>query len=183
MDLGDFTNIVLSATSLVAIVLGIATYWHQNVQANLFLGIQILREWEQSFFSSPEMRRRRHIASAHFRRTPTAEVPPEAWEILDAFDSIGIYVNRGIVDKEIAWITFYYWLNVYWHLLKNHTKRFHEYSDGVRYLNNVEELYKTLTDYGVKHRNLPGEDKRCSPEKIQGFLDDEIKATRDPEWE
>jgi hypothetical protein len=197
MNLGDFTNIVVAATSIVAIILGIASFWQQNNQAMAFLGIQILREWEQVFFSSDEMRRRRYVACIFLKQKLENEsrsgsdvqstkqyrdLPPEVWEILDTFDSIGIYVNKGIVDKELAWTTFYYWINAYWFLLHDHVKQLQEYTDGVPYLKNVEDMYNTLTAFAVKNRNLPPETKRCSKEKIQDFIEDEIKATYDKEW-
>ena len=184
MNIGDITNAIVALTSIVAIVLAVYTFWAQNRQAKVFLGIQILREWESSFFTSPEMRRRRYITCHHFlHRATNGKVPAEAWEILDEFDSIGIYVNRGIVDEELAWTTFYYWLNIYWHLLSPHVAElYNEHLDGVQYLKNTEDMYARLTRFAERHRRLPSVEIRCSPPKVAYFLDEELRATTNSEW-
>jgi hypothetical protein len=184
MNIGDITNVIVALTSIVAIVLAVYTFWAQNRQTKVFLGIQLLRDWENSFFGSPEMRRQRYITCHFFLyHTPNAELPAVAWKILDEFDTIGIYVNRRIVDEEIAWATFYYWLNIYWHLLSPYvSKLYAEHLDGVEYYKNIEEMYVRLTHFGKIHRNLPSADIRCSSSKVTYFLNDELHATTDPEW-
>ena len=115
MNIGTITNTITAATSITAILLAVYTFGRQHKQARLFLGIQILREWEASFFMSPIMRRRRYITCRHFKTSHASgfrDLPPETWDLLDTFDSIAIYVNRGIIEEELAWTTFYYWLNI-----------------------------------------------------------------------
>ncbi len=182
MNISDITNIIVSATSLIAIVIALYTFWLQNKQAKIFLGVQILREWEHDFFSTDEMKRRRYIACDFMLNKNTGDLPQEAWEILDTFDCIAIYVNKGIVQPDIAWDTFYYWLNGYWHLLNSRIHELREFTDGTKYLHNVELMHSHLTNFGVRKRSLTNESKRCSESKMKTFLEDEICATIDDQW-
>lgn len=106
-------------------------------------------------------------------------VPQACYEILDFFDAFGIYVNRGFIDVEIAWITLYYWLSFYWHCLAGDIRAFDERMHGVSYLSNCKQLYVRLTRYAERHQQLPSENVRFAAKDIQQFLLDELAACED----
>jgi len=182
MALSDMANVIIAITSIIAIFLAVFTFWRQMEQSRTFLGIQILREWESHFFYSEDMRNRRYTACRYLEGKSPEEIqyediPAEAWEILDSFDSIGIYVNRRVVDPELAWDTFYYFLNIYWHVLAPHRDALQTEHGGTQYLNDIDGMYEKLTAYGVARRNLQGVDERCSPYRIARFIEEELRAT------
>ena len=183
MNLGDITNLVIAVTSTVAIIIAVYTFWKQNNQAKQFLGIQILREWESFFFSSPDMCRRRYVTCRFFKSGGKPPIPYEAWDLLDTFDSIATYFNRRIVEDDLAWSTYYYWLDMYWYLLKPHVDALHASTEGVPYLKDVDEMYRKLTKFGERHKKLPSSKLRFSEVTVAEFLDDEMRATYDPDWE
>ena len=182
MTLSDVTNLIVAVTSIVAIFLAVFTFWRQMKQSQTFLGIQILQEWELRFFWSDDMRRRRYVTCKYLQgKSPNEiryeDIPAEAWEILDTFDGIGLYVNRDVVEAELAWVTFYYWLNVYWYVLQPHRESLRAEHDGTQYLKDIDEMYQRLTEFGVKHRGLAGIESRCSPIRITRFIEEELRAT------
>lgn len=182
MTLSDATNLIVATTSIVAILLAVFTFWRQMKQSQTFLGIQILREWESHFFYSEDMRRRRYITCRYLESKAIEEIryeeiPAEAWEVLDSFDSIAVYINRGVVEEELAWVAFYYWLNIYWHVLAPHKEALRQENDGTEYLGDIGPMYERLTAYGVRHRGLRDVEARCSPLRIARFIEEELRAT------
>jgi hypothetical protein len=182
MTLGDVTNLIVAITSIVAILLAVFTFWQQMRQSRTFLGIQILREWESHFFWSEDMRRRRYVTCKYLEGKSAEEIryediPAEAWEILDTFDGVGMYVSRGVVDEELAWATFYYWLNIYWYVLQPHRELLRAEHAGTEYLKDIDEMYARLTDVGTKRRGLAALESRCSPQRVARFIEEELRAT------
>jgi hypothetical protein len=126
---------------------------------------------------------RRRLVTCQYLQGQTAdeirheEIPAEAWEVLDSLDSIGIYVNRGVVEEELAWVGFYYWLNAYWHVLAAHREALRQEHDGTEDLGDIEPMSERLTAYGVRHRGLAGLESRCSARRIARFIEEELRST------
>ncbi|HBJ82915.1 MAG TPA: hypothetical protein DDZ88_03370 [Verrucomicrobiales bacterium] len=180
MSIEVICTLVTAVTSIIAILLAVYSFWFQTRQANRTLGIIILRDCERDFFYSTEMRRRRFEAARFLMTRQPGQSPPQAcYELLDFIDCFGIYVNRGLIEPELAWNTFYYWFSVYWHSLSKEVDELNEQTDGVPYLWNCHMLYSRLTKWGERHKRLPSETLRYAPERLQRFFADELSACRD----
>jgi hypothetical protein len=180
LSIESISALATAITSIIAILLAAYTFWFQTRQAKRTLGITIVREYERDFFNGIPMRQRRYRAARFLIDRSTKDIPPQAcYEILDFFDAFGIYVNRGFIETDIAWITLYYWLGFYWHSLVADVEAFNKRMHGVTYLSNCEELYRRLTRYAERHQNLPNEAKRFAPEDVRQFLHDELAACAD----
>ena len=68
------------------------------------------------------------------KTTQRANLPPEAngydpeayrdiEDVLDFFETVALFVKRGIVDNEIVWHTFYYWMHGYHEASKEHLSK------------------------------------------------------------
>ena len=72
---------------------------------------------------------------------------------------------------------------MYCYLLKPHVDALHASTEGVPYLKDVDEMYRKLTKFGERHKKLPSSKLRFSEVTVAEFLDDEMRATYDPDWE
>lgn len=177
MTVENISALITSITSVVALLISTYTFSKQAQQSKITLAVSLLRDFENHFFFSDDMRHKRCVTSkCLIDRHDNLELPPEAYELLDFFDTIALHVNRGIIDEEMAWITFYWWFDKYWHLLSQDVEKLHQDNDGVNYLENCARLHSKLTEFGINHKNLPKSEVRHSPEKLKTFLVDEVNA-------
>jgi hypothetical protein len=181
MDIITIATVVSTAISAVSIFVALMAVWVQTRQNNRALGVTILRDLEKDFLWSEEMRSKRLLLVKFLLgRKPGDAASPEVGYILDFFDSLGLYHNRGVIDTEMSWVMFYYWLGHYWHLLKQYADASEQGEDGIVYYKNVKIFYKRLTEFGSKHKNLPPEEKYFSSENLRAFLIGEFKRCSPP---
>jgi len=177
MTIEKISAFITSITSIAALLISTYTFVKQTQQAKITLAVNLLRDIEKHFFYSDEMRQKRCVTAKFLlNRDIDKDPPPEAYELLDFFDTVALHVNKGVIDVEMAWITFYWWFDKYWHLLSTDVEKLHQDNDGVKYLENSAKLHLKLTEFGMKRKNLPNTDIRHSPEKIKEFLFDEVNA-------
>lgn len=154
----------------VAVLVSIVVFIVQVRQNNRSLGATLLRDFMKEF--DVDLRPVRYrLAQYLLERAADSPTVGEVGIILDFFDTLGLYVNKGVLDKEMVWSSFYWWLGPYWQLLKCEIRRV---ESNVAYYKDLEELYPTLTRFGQRHRNLPDEQVYFSEEKIRRFLVQEI---------
>jgi len=171
MDITSLATIATVVISGLGIFVALLAVWVQTWQNNRALGVNILRDLEKDFLWSEEMRSKRFaLAKFLLDRKPGDPISPEVSYILDFFDSMGLYHNKGVIDTEMSWVMFYYWLGHYWQLLKDDAAASEQREDGIQYFKNIRLFYKQLTQFGRKHRKLPPEEKYFSPENLRAFL-------------
>lgn len=104
--------------------------------------------------------------------------------MLDFFDTIALYHNRQVIDTEMTWVMFYYWIAHYWQALGRDADYFENLFSGVEYYKNLRSLYPKLTAFGQKERKLPREEGYFSEDSIRAFLLEEIKqcSPNKPVW-
>ena len=173
MDLASMVTVVISA---LGIIVALWAVWAQTRQNNRALGVTILRDLEKEFLWSEETRSKRLALAKSLRdRKPGDPPPPEVDYILDFFDSMGLYHNKGVIDTEMAWVMFYYWLGYYWQFLKEDANDLENQQGGIVYYKNIRLFYERLTRFGRKHRKLPRDETHFAPDRLRAFLEDEIE--------
>jgi hypothetical protein len=70
------------------------------------LALKLLHDFD----SENSRERRSRVADALLKKIKLVEVE----ELFDAFESIGLFVRRGLLDAEIAHSFFFHWVNLYW---------------------------------------------------------------------
>lgn len=181
MDVITLATIISTGISALGIFVALLAVWVQTWQNNRALGVNILRDIEKDFLWSDEMLGKRlTLVKFLLNRKPGEPPSPEVGYMLDFFDSVGLYHNKGVIDTEMTWVMLYYWLGHYWYLLKDDAAASEHGEDGVSYYKNVRLFYKRLTKFGHKYRNLPPEEKYYSPENLRAFLIGEFKRCSPP---
>lgn len=181
MTTEEIRALVTSVTSILALCVSLYVFSKQNRQARITLAATLMRDYERDFFSSPEFKKRRLTASKFlFERKSGQIAPVEAFEILDFFDVLGLHINRGSVDIEIAWSGFHYWFDKYWFLLSSDVEWLYKNRTcGVKYLEHCATLHTRMTEFGTKHKGLPATEVRLSDEEIRAFLLEEMDSCQD----
>ena len=62
------------------------------------------------FNSEVSRKRRSRVADALLKKIDLVEVD----ELFDMFESVGLFVRKGMLDTEIAHSFFFHWVNLYW---------------------------------------------------------------------
>jgi len=172
----DIVSIATSIVSLLGVIVALCAVWIQTRQNNLALGATILRDLEREFHWSEEMRNRRLALATFLLNRKVDDIPSShVSDMLDFFDAIGLYHDKGVIDTEMTWVMFYYWVGHYWQLLKEDADYFERLDGGVTYYKSIRLLYTRLTKFGRKKRKLPREEEYFSTDDLQTFLETEIK--------
>src|SRR5882672_6247220 len=176
MTADDWTKVSALATAATALIAGIAVLvavWQLRVQGRLTrytTGFDALwkltAEWD-----SPRMERVRRAASkaiANDQETPDIE------DVLDFFELVGLLVERGVVEDELAWNQFYHYLAHYWRLTRDYIERIRR--DEPTIYENVVALVQHFDDIEAKRSRRPATAIVPTPEELSEFVADEQRV-------
>jgi hypothetical protein len=159
-----FFTAIVAATGVWAL----AYASRQLKQARESEKMQHLLRFIEQFEHPPMANYRKAVAAQRIKGTA---YPPEAQEILNFFETIGLLVRRGYLDVEDVWSSFAYWMfNVYGDFRDDIEQEQREdesyYQD---FCSLVEMLRKIEKEEG-------GSDDRPSREDIIEFWKDELRT-------
>jgi hypothetical protein len=98
---------VAALAALAAVIIAI----QQTSLSRMTMGADLIMRLNDQFEDKEFQRTRSDAAIAIRRLTPQNKGRVE--DVFDFFDTIGILVRRGALDKELAWSRFFYWLHGY----------------------------------------------------------------------
>lgn len=169
-------NLIGAITSIWAIVITLVTLIIESRQNRMALGVNVLRDLEKDFDSDLYREQRYKLAKFLLERESRGEsrkmLPIYMTNVPDFFDSIGLYVNKGIIDTEFAHVTFAYWLERYGCLLTDDIRHLENDLNGV-YWKNYETLLREFTK--ISRRKSKGKEK-LSKDDLFDFLNEEIQV-------
>jgi hypothetical protein len=169
IDWSAMAAITGMATAIVAVLALIL----QSRQTQLTLMDDFLWRLEERF-NSQLMINKRQKAAAHllnFLDNPET-LPDENYDlnsVLDFFESLGYYTRRGVIDKDMAWNHFSYWIIPHWQVSKAYIYQQRKWDPTVWH--SFEKLAEELIhiDARRKHRSLT--DVTPSESDIREFLE------------
>ena len=163
----DWNLITAMATALVAFSAVLALIVQSRL-ARRTTGIEMLWKLEARFFSNPIMlENRRRAAQARL----SGETPPELVQVLHVLEMVGSLLRRGILDKELVWCHFCYWVIHYWFAYMDQIAE-ERRNDRTIWLN-LEYLSNKMIEMDAKKRCLPKKGVFPSVEETQTFLEEE----------
>ena len=178
MDVNTLASVVTAGTATVAIVFALFALQIQTRQNNRALGVTILRDLEREFVSEDMKRERYELASFLLKRQPSEPLPPHLTDVLDFFDTVGTYLSKGVLDVEMTWDTYFYWLGHYYRLLREDIDLIERRNAGIVYYHNLRLMCAELDRFGYRHRKLPHGNEYYSPQRLKGFLEEELRACK-----
>lgn len=142
LDWNMITAVGTVVTAIVAIVAVILEWARSRIALNVEIALDLDRR-----FNSPEIREdRRKTAEAiqHGR-------VQDPGQVLEFFGTIGILLRKEVLDKEVLWRMFFYWLHGYHFLLKKYIEE--EKKQDRTSFESLEILYKELLAFENEKNN------------------------------
>ncbi len=92
-------------------------------------------------------------------------------EVFDFFESVGLYVRREMLDKEVAHSFFFHWINLYWNAGKERIETNRLRAAGI--YSDFESLYQTVLAIEMKE-DPKSRDINPTDADLKAFLKQEI---------
>ena len=96
----------------------------------------------------------------------------EAEEVFDFFETLGLLIRRGALDKEMVWSTFFYWIHRYW--LASSDYILNAQKDDPSLWSDFKLLHEEVVQVEKKKRKITDSDLFVTGEKIREFLKEEL---------
>jgi hypothetical protein len=120
-------------------------------------------------FDDEKMLTLRHKAALSIRdfRQGKGEISNDVENVLDFFETIGMFSKRGVIDNEIVWHSFHHWLRGYYWSSKDFIDKRREKELTV--YEDLISLYRKTAKYEGDSDDIP------SKSDLDEFIEDEIK--------
>ena len=109
-------------------------------QSRLSLGADMVLKLDDSFktpaMKSARARAAQKLAAGALTSDENVDV------VLDFFEKVGLFERRGVIDAELAWHTFYYWIIHYYHLSKSYRDYARQGDDSL--WEDIDRLYERV---------------------------------------
>jgi len=136
------------------------SFYSFRKQMIVSLQATVLRDLHAEFFTKEHMKRIR-LAAAKFwlESVPSGgsldvqDLPAAPFHVIDFFDVVAAYYNKGAIDSEMAFVTFFFWLENYWTAFGDSVARFEKINDLPIYVN-VRRMNESLRDVGIGLKRL-----------------------------
>jgi hypothetical protein len=158
-------SVIAGIGTFATAVIAVAALWFEQRRSNLSLSADLALRLDDRYYHSKGMKEKRKEAAKAILNKKGNKLD----DILDFFELIAVLTNRGALDKEIAWNTFYNPIMNYWLAGKDYIANAIEEDSAV--WKDLRTLVDTLQDVEKKKKN--GEIKIPSKEKIREFLNEE----------
>lgn len=155
----------VTAIATIAIAMGsIFAVTSQNNQSRIALGVDLVLRLDDRFNSAQFRQLRRNAASSLLKKS---SAPPD--EVLDFFETIGMLVRRGVLDEEVVWHTFFYWVNGYWYAAHDYIKS----KNDPTFYEDMRYLHERLVALEKHKYNSPESEIQPSEPELKDFLIEE----------
>jgi len=143
----DSWTIVSAIAAGVGVPVAIGSVVWQIRQSRLALGVDLLLRFEARF-DEPAFRSSRQTAAEALMQGPDHRID----DVIDFFETVGLLTRRRVLNPEVIWNEFSYWVFGYWLVAKDYItgKRA---DDPLRWVE-FEWLYKKLfwIEFRKRHR-------------------------------
>lgn len=168
------------STAIAVLVAAFAIWWQSHITRRV-LGISILRDYDRAFDEDTMIKARLALAEFLLHRlqsNASIQGNPETLFgqhaiVPDFFTTIGLLVKKHILDTEMVWSSYFWWVVHYWQLLREDIYAFRGKEDE-SYYQNFEGLYKTLVRFDRKYSKTSYRESEKTKEQMTHFLNDEI---------
>jgi hypothetical protein len=163
------------ALALIAIV---ALIWESR-STRLALGADVLLKLQEQFDGKQMLIFRRKAVESILscRSKTTTGLTDDVDDVLDFFENVALLVRRKVLDTELVWHSFNYWIRGYYSVAADHIK-----TEREKYPTRWEDLcwlHEHLTEFANIRDNRPAlAERKMTDTEIDKFLAGE-KATCD----
>ena len=140
----------------------------QREDAKALLAVQMSVELDKQFDSSDMRKARKRLA---FQLLNHKEVSLSG--VTDFFDKLAMYKHRNVIDDDLVYQSFSYWILRYWPALKISIESFRNLENDPQYYQDFEELYKDMLADDAKDGLT-----KISKKEIRRFLEEEASLSQ-----
>lgn len=126
--------------------------WQQHRESKAASRVALHLQLINDFESDPMSLVRSNVAGALLRGQ--SPMPDQIESILDRLESIAYYARRNMLDHELVWHDFSYYVRCYWYKLNDYAQRQREIRKDVTLFDQIESLYGDLLKEEAKRRGL-----------------------------
>jgi hypothetical protein len=160
---------LLTAWGTIALaVIAIVAIWCESRSSRLSRAADVtLRVIDK--FDDEKMLNLRHKAATSIRdfRQGKGKISKDVENVLDFFETMGLFCKRGVIDEEIVWHSFYYWIRGYYWSAKDFIDE--RRRDEPTVYEDLVALYRQLVMIEDAGDDIPSKDD------LDEFIDEEIK--------
>jgi hypothetical protein len=121
---------------------------------------------EQRFNSEEMLRARRELAAQLLRKNH------DPWEtVMEFFESIGLLLRKGSLDKEMVWATFSFYIIRWWELCKPFIEE--KKKKDITYYKDFKKLLDEMYTIETMKRGKTKQDVTPTQAELIQFLEDE----------
>jgi len=168
MDFNSIAALSAAVAAFFSFVALVLTYF-QIKQFRFAHSVDLVFDLEHRF-DAPEMINDRRLAAKALLAGICGE---ELEPVLDFFETLGVFVSRQVIDEELVWNSFSYWVLRYAALAHDQIKARRKAESDNTYWQEFESLVKCLTKIETKRRHLKSPPS-FSKEQLHTFLVEEI---------
>jgi hypothetical protein len=157
--------------AIVTIIIAGISYWgiwSQKEDAHTLLSAQISVEMDKQF-DSPEMRRARSRLAAEL--LGNKEVTET--RLYDFFDKVGMYTHQDLIDQNIVYPSYSYWVERYWPAVKSNIEKFRKEENDSGYYQDFEDLNDDMLSDDAKETGKSVSQVTPNESEIHRFLIEE----------
>lgn len=173
----DVFSSITAIISAIGVLVALLALLRQSRQSNFALGVSVLRDLEKDFDSDLMRHERLVLATFLLKREEDEPLPPHLTPVIDFFDTVGVYMHKGVLDEDMTGTTFYYWLEHYWQLMENDIESL-EVELGAPFWQKARLLNKRLKKWRKRARRSR-DDERQRGNRLRDFLEEELKVCSD----
>lgn len=149
-------NIISAWAAIVAALTAVLAIWVEGKRSRFAQGLDLLQKMREEFDSEPFKKKRRTIAKILAKEqsgqvlTKKSELilKTAGTDILDHFQTIGILMRRGMLDEELVYSEYLFWVECYWLSLQRVYLAFEE--TDITVWEDAKWLYKRLKKFEKK---------------------------------
>jgi hypothetical protein len=182
------SELIALATTLAALAAAAAVWvtWRgiakQNAQAKasrkdfkLSLAADLSMKLEDRFSTEGFQQTRSHAAQALL----SSQKLVDAEDVFDFFETVGLLVRTGALTKDLAYNSFFHWINLYWVAGQGHIQEKRKVAKSL--WENFEYLYG-IVQQSERMKDADSEDLKLAeqPQRLRNLLNEEITGEENP---
>jgi len=140
----------------------------QRKDALELVKVEIGLELDRKFDSAEMRRARKELAKALIGRKPVEE-----WRVLDFFESVDGYKDKGWIDNDILFDSFSYYIENYWPAIQSEVTKFRKEQNYDGFYAGFEQLNNDVLQQDAENQHKTVAHIIPSDREIQDFLHDE----------
>lgn len=164
--MSDNYNLVIALTSITAAVIAIVALISEIKRSRFALGVDSILRLDEYFNTERMIKLRKEAACAILDKTYR-----NVEDLLDFFETIGLLVKEGALNKKMVWHLFSPWVVNYYQAASEHIKEVRR--DDKTVCSNMIYLYNELLKIEKHERRCGESDLIISAESLETFLKDE----------